>query len=85
MPGNSARWLSSAEHRLTVAAEEAGQRLDRYLAERLPDVSRTRAQALIEAGDVRLAGRPARAASRVAEGDEVVVVVPPLTEVRLRP
>ena len=33
-------------------AEEAGGRLDRFLAERLPDLSRARLQALIRGGHV---------------------------------
>ena len=35
---------------LTVEAGEAGERLDRWLAARLPTLSRARVQALIEEG-----------------------------------
>jgi 23S rRNA pseudouridine1911/1915/1917 synthase len=72
--------LVAAEPRaLTVDRAGAGSRLDRYLAERLPDLSRARLQALIASGHVRLGGRPARAASRVREGDHVTVDVPEAT------
>jgi 23S rRNA pseudouridine1911/1915/1917 synthase len=37
---------------LTVASVEAGERLDRFLARRLPELSRSRLQALIRAGNV---------------------------------
>jgi 23S rRNA pseudouridine1911/1915/1917 synthase len=37
---------------LTVEAQEAGERLDRFLARRLPQLSRSRLQALIRAGRV---------------------------------
>jgi 23S rRNA pseudouridine1911/1915/1917 synthase len=37
----------------TAAAEDAGQRLDRLIAIRLPQLTRSRAKALIEAGHVR--------------------------------
>lgn len=45
--------------RFTVSAAEAGQRLDQFLAARLPELSRSRLQRLIHDGQVRLsAGRP---------------------------
>jgi 23S rRNA pseudouridine1911/1915/1917 synthase len=68
-----------------VEAGGAGQRLDRYLAARLPDVSRTRVKALIEAGLVEVEGRPGRAATRLAAGDRVEVTVPPPVAVDLVP
>jgi 23S rRNA pseudouridine1911/1915/1917 synthase len=63
--------------RFTVAAADAGERLDRFLAARLPDLSRTRIQELIAEGRVRVAGRPARASHRVAAGEEVEAEVLP--------
>ncbi|MFQ5348667.1 MAG: RluA family pseudouridine synthase [Rhodothalassiaceae bacterium] len=60
-----------------VAAEEEGRRLDRWLADRLPQLSRSRVKALIEAGMVSLAGETIRApAHRVKPGDAVRVAVP---------
>ncbi len=64
-----------------VAPEEAGTRLDRYLAERAEivaaHVSRTRVKALLECGAASLNGHPARDASaRLGEGDRVELVVP---------
>jgi 23S rRNA pseudouridine1911/1915/1917 synthase len=41
---------------LTVAAAEAGRRLDRFLADRVPGMSRARLQALIRAGALTCAG-----------------------------
>ncbi|SLN73088.1 RluA family pseudouridine synthase [Oceanibacterium hippocampi] len=41
------------EYRIAVAESEAGDRLDRVLAAHLPDLSRTRVKALIEAEKVR--------------------------------
>lgn len=60
---------------------EAGERLDRALVERLADlprrVSRTRLQAWIAEGRARVNGAPARRpADRLAEGDEVAIVLP---------
>jgi 23S rRNA pseudouridine1911/1915/1917 synthase len=61
----------------TVAAAEVGLRLDRWLNARLPDLSRTRVQALVEAGLVRVAGRPAKASRRLKLGERVEAEVPP--------
>jgi 23S rRNA pseudouridine1911/1915/1917 synthase len=38
-------------------AEDAGARLDRWLSERLPALSRMRIKALVEEGHVRVGGR----------------------------
>ncbi|WP_052004248.1 RluA family pseudouridine synthase [Paramagnetospirillum caucaseum] len=67
--------------RLTPAAvepEEAGTRLDRWLAVRLPELSRTRVKALIEDGRVGLDGTTISDPSlRVKPGQCFVVEVPP--------
>jgi 23S rRNA pseudouridine1911/1915/1917 synthase len=64
-----------------VAPEEAGTRLDRYLAERAEigaaHVSRTRIKALLEGGGATLNGHPARDASaRLSNGDRVSLLLP---------
>jgi 23S rRNA pseudouridine1911/1915/1917 synthase len=66
----------TASESLRVATDDAGQRLDRYLAGKLPTMSRSRIQSLIESGDVLLNGQPAQPAKKVAAGDAVDVTVP---------
>lgn len=61
--------------RLTVSAEDSGRRLDLYLASRLPELSRTRIQELIDEGRVRVSERLPRRAQRVAAGDVIDVEV----------
>jgi 23S rRNA pseudouridine1911/1915/1917 synthase len=61
----------------TVAPDEAGARLDRWLAARLPEVSRTRLKGLVDAGRVRVDGRAAKAALRLRVGARVEADVPP--------
>ncbi len=56
---------------------DAGLRVDRFLAARLPDLSRARLQTLIEDGLVSLRGAPVKASLRVREGDAFAVTVPP--------
>jgi 23S rRNA pseudouridine1911/1915/1917 synthase len=61
-----------------VTDDEAGNRLDKWLAARLPELSRTRVKALIEEGCVTSAGTTiADASQRVKPGQAVVVTVPP--------
>ena len=70
--------------RFVVSSEEAGQRLDLYLAARIPEFSRTRIQELIDEGHVRLDRRSARRAHRVASGEVIeveLVARPPLEAV----
>jgi 23S rRNA pseudouridine1911/1915/1917 synthase len=52
-------------------------RLDAYMAERLPGFSRTRIAQLIEAGHVRLNGEIPRKRDRPATGDLIEMDVPP--------
>ena len=61
---------------LLVEPAAAGERLDRWLAARLPDLSRARLQALIADGAVRVDGSAARASARVKPGQSVEVSVP---------
>jgi 23S rRNA pseudouridine1911/1915/1917 synthase len=61
---------------LAVDGAAAGVRLDRWLAGRLPELSRARLQALIEAGRVRVDGGVRKAAARLVGGERVEVDVP---------
>src|SRR5215472_14258475 len=63
---------------VVVAGEEAGARLDRVLASRIADLSRSRLKALILAGEVAIGGRTIRdPGHRVNAGDALTVGVPP--------
>ena len=64
------------EAALEVAPEQAGERLDRYLASVLPGHSRSQVQRLIEQGHVRVEGREVRANLLIKAGDRIAVVVP---------
>ncbi|MGC9397714.1 MAG: RluA family pseudouridine synthase [Anaerolineae bacterium] len=62
-------------HRLMVA--EGGERIDKYVAEALPDLSRSAVQRLIDEGQVTLNGEVPKPAADVSVGDEIVVRIPP--------
>jgi 23S rRNA pseudouridine1911/1915/1917 synthase len=71
--------------RLDVLDADAGVRLDRWLAQRLPDLSRARVQSLIEGGHVLLDGRKARASVRIKAGQRLTVDVPAPVNATPRP
>lgn len=62
---------------IIAGPEDEGLRLDRVLARHLPDLSRTRLQALIADGKVLRAGQPAASGSaKVSPGDSFRIEVP---------
>src|SRR5512136_3037295 len=63
-------------HVLSIEAEESA-RLHRLVAARLPDLSRTTAQRLIDDGFITLNGSLCKASDKVGQGDVIVVRVPP--------
>jgi len=64
---------SSISHQLVVEKNDAGERLDRYLAVQLPELSRTRIQELIEAGLVLVDAKPSKGAHRLRAGERIAV------------
>ena len=67
-----------SEHRVTAAPDMAGARLDRLIADLVPGLSRSQAQALIASGQVSQAGATIDEPSyRVKPGQMFRVLVPP--------
>jgi 23S rRNA pseudouridine1911/1915/1917 synthase len=60
-----------------VSAAQAGQRLDRFLAETVPTLSRTRLQALIADGQVACAGAAVSTGSRKVKSGEIYTIDEP--------
>ena len=52
------------------------ERLDRFLAGEMPELSRARIQALIREGHISVNGAPAKPSTQLSDGDEVSVTVP---------
>ena len=65
---------------LAITADAPAARLDRWLAERRPDVSRARWQRAIAAGVVTVNGEPARASAPLRAGDVVEAIATPARE-----
>jgi 23S rRNA pseudouridine1911/1915/1917 synthase len=68
----------------TVEAE-AGERLDRALGARLPDLTRSAIQRLIDEGHVRVDDRPVKSGHKLRPGERVSVVVPPARPTEITP
>lgn len=60
----------------TFEATESGTRIDRALAARLPDLSRSRIKTLIEEGRVTIEGAPVKASDKVRAGLTFAIILP---------
>src|SRR3954471_23720195 len=75
--------VSSAEEEAEEFVElrperaDLGKRLDRYVADQLPDLSRGTVQVLIESGRVRVDGQQRKPKFRMTPGEVVSVEIPP--------
>lgn len=59
-----------------VGSEEAGERVDRFLAARMEDISRSQIQSWIEEGRVRVKDKAVKANYRLRPGEDVLVDPP---------
>jgi 23S rRNA pseudouridine1911/1915/1917 synthase len=64
---------------------QSGIRLDKYISEMCPDLSRTQAQRLILDGQVTVNGNPEKASYKLSTGDKVYVKIPLPTPSHLMP
>jgi 23S rRNA pseudouridine1911/1915/1917 synthase len=76
---------SSTHAQLTVPKNEAHVRLDRFLANNLPEYSRSLLQQLIRTGFVTLNGAATRSRYRVHAGDKIELTEPPLEKIDNQP
>lgn len=65
--------MSHVSRRVVVPGEAAGRRVDQAAAALLPEFSRSRLRAWIDAGQLTLAGRPVKARTLVKEGEELAL------------
>ena len=70
---------------LTATPEAAGQRLDAFLAQALPELTRSAAQRLIAEGHVTVDGKAPSKSMKLAGGEQVAVALPEPEEARALP
>ncbi len=75
----------SKTSQFAVSKEDAKSRLDRFLAKRLPEYSRSRLQHLIQTGFVLLNGAVTRPRQLIRSGDKIELTEPPLEKIETRP
>jgi 23S rRNA pseudouridine1911/1915/1917 synthase len=63
----------------------SGIRLDKFVGDRCPELSRTHAQKLIEAGFITVNARPVKSSFILAVGDRVDISIPPESPTSLQP
>jgi 23S rRNA pseudouridine1911/1915/1917 synthase len=71
--------------RLAVGPADAGERLDVFVARRVPQLSRAQAQRLIKRGEIRVNGQAVKPRFALAPGDEITVSIPPPAPVAIQP
>lgn len=69
----------------TVGAGEAGLRLDRFLSQSVPDLTRSAAEKWIAQGLAAKDGRPLEKSYRCAEGDVIEIHIPDPVPLRVEP
>ena len=70
---------------ITATAEDAGTRLDAFLASRIEGWSRSRLQRLIEDESILVNAKPAKASHKVREGDEIDIDLTEAPAARFEP
>jgi 23S rRNA pseudouridine1911/1915/1917 synthase len=73
------------EQIIELHVDQGGTRLDKYIAERIPELSRSRVQRLLEQKLVSIHGRVPKASYEVEAGDLITVRVPPPEPIVAKP
>lgn len=68
-----------------VSPEDAGVRIDKYLAEQLPDITRSYLQKLLKDGSVQMNGKPVKASTKTAAGAVIALTIPEPEEPEILP
>lgn len=66
-----------ATHTIVAPEEAAGLRVDQYLAQAIPEISRSRVQLLIEHGQVRVNGAIAKPKHKLTPGETIAITGSP--------
>ncbi len=77
--------LNDMEYTFIVTDTQAGQRIDKFLSENIPDKSRSFIASLIEDGEVIVNNRKTTKSYKVSQGDEVQVTFSDATELEAIP
>ena len=65
--------------------ENAGERIDKFLTEKVPELSRSYIQKLIKEKNVKVNSTVIKSNYKVAKGDQIQITIPDLTEPDILP
>ncbi len=68
-----------------LVVDKPGTRLDKYVSEHYPELSRTQTQKLINDGHIRVNDRTAKVGIKLSIGDKLTISLPPPTPSSLQP
>lgn len=71
--------------RFSLTVEEPGQRLDKWLADQIEDMTRSAVQNLIQSGMVSCNGKILTKSAKLSAGDEITVTLPEVRQLDLEP
>ncbi|MGK7930013.1 MAG: RluA family pseudouridine synthase [Microcystaceae cyanobacterium] len=78
--------MSQLQTHIALEAQQTGDRLDRWLGQQVPDLSRSRLQKLIEEGYLRLNGEICQSKKiKLSSGDRIDLTIPTPTPLDLQP
>lgn len=72
------------ERAIELRVEQGGPRVDKYIAQEIPDLSRSLVKKLLDEGRVTVDGNVPKASYKVEAGDVIVVRVPPPEPTEIR-
>jgi 23S rRNA pseudouridine1911/1915/1917 synthase len=75
-PESTAETLAAGHREFTVTEDDRGQRLDRFIAIQLPEISRTHVQNLIDEGRVFVGGIAKKPSHKLESGETVNIEIP---------
>ena len=73
------------ELKFIVETEETGVRLDQFLVQKLPEITRSFLQKRIKEGKVLVNGKNAKAGNKLSQNDCVVITLEPPKELAIEP
>jgi len=77
--------MDQKEYIFDVSPEEKAKRLDIFIKEKIPELSRSRIQALIKEGYVLVNFKSSKASYKIKEGEKIKVIIPPEKEIEIKP
>lgn len=72
-------------HTFTVASADIKTRLDIFLSQKLPELTRSRIKKLIEDGQASLNNKPAKAGVKIKAGDQIGITIPAPQPIKAEP